>query len=86
MVAIITKYIGPTETRGARIKAYTSNGQSVTIAYPYLAGGDDASHETAARELMSKMGLDFEIVQGGTCTGRAFVMLPKNKTISDKAV
>ena len=86
MVAIITKYIGPTNTRGARIKAYTGKGQSVTIAYPYLAGGDGASHETAARALMSKMGWDFELVQGGTGTGRAFVMLPKNKTISDKAV
>ena len=86
MVAIMTKYLAPTNTKGARIRAYTESGHSVTIGYPYMPGGEDASHEQAARALMSKMGWDFEIVQGGTCTGRAFVMLPKNKTISDKAV
>lgn len=88
MVAILTKYIAPTNTRGARIKAYTANGRqsvSVTIGYPYLPGGDDASHKQAARALMSKMGWDFEIVQGGTDTGRAFVMLPKNLTVVNKA-
>lgn len=33
MIAIHTKYIGPTDTRGSRVKAYTSDGRSVTVSY-----------------------------------------------------
>ena len=33
MIVIHTKYLGPTDTRGSRVKAYTSDGRSVTVSY-----------------------------------------------------
>jgi len=35
MTAIQTKYIGPTDHKGARIKAWSVGGRSVTIGYPH---------------------------------------------------
>ena len=42
MTAIITKYHGPTNTRGSRITAY-ANGHKATISYPYELSGMDAT-------------------------------------------
>ena len=76
MIAILTKYFGPTNCRGSRIKAYTSNkGQSVTIPYDYTLDGE-ALHRKAAQALMDKMGWPNELVGGGIESGYAFVMLP----------
>lgn len=79
MIAILTKYLGPTNCRGSRIKAYTSNkGQSVTISYDYALDGE-ALHRKAAQALMDKMGWKNELVSGGIERGYAFVMLPVEK-------
>ena len=75
MVAILTKYLAPTNTRGARIKAYTGTGLTVTIDYP--DGEPQEAHECAARALMRKMSWKYDLVCGGTECGFAFVMLPK---------
>jgi hypothetical protein len=40
MQAILTKYLGPSNTRGSRIKAYAECGLSVTVPYPHQASGD----------------------------------------------
>jgi hypothetical protein len=56
MQAIITKYFGPTNTRGSRIKATCAAG-SVTISYPYELSGQ-ACHRAAADALVQKMGWD----------------------------
>ena len=58
MQAIKTKFIGPTNTRGARIKASCEAGE-VTIPYPY---GLDviAAHRSAARALLDKIASDCE--------------------------
>ena len=57
MQAIQTKYLYPTNTRGARIKATCAAG-SITIGYPYelyeLSG--QAVHRKAAEALVSKLG------------------------------
>lgn len=47
MLAIHTKFIGPSNTRGARIKAYTSDGRSVTIGYAHALSSLDAHHLAA---------------------------------------
>jgi hypothetical protein len=54
MQAIITKYFGPTNTRGSRIKAQCAAG-SVTIGYPYELSGMDC-HAKAAKALVNKLG------------------------------
>lgn len=55
MQAIRTKYIGPTDTKGARIKA-TAQAGSVTIPYPHEMSGMHC-HAAAAAALIDK--LDF---------------------------
>lgn len=52
---IRTKFIGPTNYRGARIKATCQCG-SVTIPYPYHESVPN-SHWLAAQELIKKFGL-----------------------------
>ena len=51
--AIETKYIGPTNTKGGRIKAECWGG-SVTISYPHELDTDKA-HAAAAQALIDKM-------------------------------
>ena len=84
MVAIMTKYLGPTNTRGSRIKAYTANGQSVTVSWDHALDADE-NHENAARVLIEKMKWPNEIIGGATKEGYAFVMIPRHQTIADKA-
>ena len=54
MQAINTKYIGPTNSRGSRIKATCAAG-SITISYPYELSGQ-AANRKAAEALVSKLG------------------------------
>jgi hypothetical protein len=52
MQAIITKYIGPTNSRGARIKAECGRGK-IFFSYPYELSGD-ACHRAAVDALTDK--------------------------------
>lgn len=52
--AIVTKYLGPTNTRGARVKAKAYAG-SVIVSWDD-ALGTDANHDAAARALADKLG------------------------------
>ena len=77
MQAIITKFIGPTNARGARIKATAAAG-SVTIPFPYELNLYER-HEKAARALLDKLGWDFELASGDLPDGSTvFVCLPKS--------
>ena len=65
MIAIHTKYIGPTDTRGSRIKAYTvgsgqRKGFSATIPYIYEAGTVEA-HFEAVKALVAKHELEWNL-------------------------
>jgi hypothetical protein len=53
MQAIQTKYLGPTNNKGARIKAWCAAG-SKTISYPYGLG-IDLAHYDAAQQLLVQM-------------------------------
>lgn len=76
MVAITTKYLGPTNTKGSRIKASAGRGREVTISYDH-ALGQEACHAKAARALMTKMGWPNKLVAGGLKNGGyVFVMIP----------
>lgn len=52
--AIITKYLGPTDTKGSRFKAPCSAG-SVTVSYDYSLGSTE-NHQAAAQALCEKLG------------------------------
>jgi hypothetical protein len=55
MKCIVTKYLGPTTFRGARIKAVISGGRhSLTIDYPHELDSE-AAHWKAASELIRRL-------------------------------
>lgn len=80
MIAIHTKYIGPTNSRGARIKAYTADwgdrkGFSATISYPYQLSFE-ACHFEAVKALVEKHKLDWSLDNmryGDSADGKGYV-------------
>lgn len=54
MKAIQVRYLGPTNNRGSRFKAFVANGASVTVPYHYGASTDDNAR-IAADALMDKL-------------------------------
>ena len=60
MIAIHTKFIGPTNNRGSRIKAYTVSGFSATIPYPYELSYENC-HFEAVKALVAKHKLDWDL-------------------------
>lgn len=64
MQAIITKYIGPTNHRGSRIKAECEAG-SITIPYDY--GLDDVDlHLKAVNALIKKLDWNYNVLGHGS--------------------
>lgn len=70
--AIITKYFGPTDTKGARIKASDEDGNEITISYPYELSGI-AVHQKAAEALKDKMKWKGDLIGGSWKNGYVFV-------------
>ena len=73
--AIRTKYIGPTNHRGARIKAYSWAG-SVTVDYDYSLN-EEERHAKAALALIEKFEWESKtLVSGGSdCANGYFFIL-----------
>lgn len=79
MIAIHTKYIGPTNTRGSRIKAYTAGygsnkGFEATIPYPHELSGEQV-HFAAVKALVAKHALNWNLEgmrYGDSADGRGF--------------
>jgi len=63
MQAIQTKYLGPTNNRGARIKAWCAAG-SKTMDYPYGLN-TDLAHYSVAQELMIQLGWTCDALHQG---------------------
>ena len=75
MIAIETKYLSATNTKPSRIKAFTCNGQSLTMGID-----GDSQHDQClrvAQALVDKMvwGQDYHLVGGGTKDGYTFVFV-----------
>ena len=68
MQAIVTKFIGPTNHKGARIKA-SAQANSVTVSYEYGADGQDGAHDLAAKALIREMGWFGTWIRGATPDG-----------------
>jgi hypothetical protein len=54
MQAIVTKFLGPTNSRGSRIKA-TASGGSITVSYDHRLNPEQ-NHDAACRALVAKLG------------------------------
>jgi len=68
--AIETRYLGPTNYRGGRIKA-TAWAGSVTVPYDH-ALNTDGNHKAAADALIAKMGWTGTFAQGGNVKGDGY--------------
>jgi len=74
MIAIQTKVVPGSETKGTRIKAWTSNKQSVTIPYPHDLS-DERAHFAAVQALVAKHKLEWDLSEmrwGGVDHGYVF--------------
>ncbi len=71
--AIMTKYLGPTNSRGSRIKAWCDGG-SVTVDYRHDLSSEGA-HTEAMVALVKKLGWDkYTWYRGGINNGYVFVV------------
>ncbi len=73
--SIVTKHLGPTNTRGGRVKATSSAGLSITVSWDHAETVVD-NHVAAARALAEKHGWSGMWVMGGMEPGFVFVNLP----------
>jgi hypothetical protein len=71
--AIETKYLGATNTKGARIKA-SAWGGSVTVPYN-CALNTEGAHKAAADALIAKLGWTGAFAQGGNAKGNGYVFV-----------
>lgn len=62
MQAVVTKFLGPTDSRGSRIKA-SAFGGSVTLGWNYALDSQE-NHRAAAQALLAKMGWAGSYVHG----------------------
>lgn len=75
MIAIHTKCLHATNTRGTRIKAYTTTGFEATIAYPYAESYEKA-HFEAVKALIERNKLDWntdDMRYGDSADGKGYV-------------
>jgi hypothetical protein len=70
--AIQTKFLGPTDCRGSRVKATTESGVSITIDWDHSKNVEE-NHTAAAFALAAKLGWTGEWVGGAIKAGYAFV-------------
>jgi hypothetical protein len=68
--AIETRYLGPTNTKGGRIKA-TAWAGSVTVGYDYALDVQE-NHKAAADALIAKLGWTGTFAQGGNVKGDGY--------------
>lgn len=69
MVCIETKYLGPTDSQGSRIKA-TANGHSIIVPYSY---DSQCPYEKAAYALCEKLKWSGKLIGGTSKIGKVFV-------------
>ena len=79
MIAIHTKFLAPTNSRGARIKVYTTGGfglKGFQATVPYDHASDTlGAHFQAVKELINKYQLDWStdgMRYGDSADGRGF--------------
>jgi hypothetical protein len=84
MIAIHTKYIPATDTRGARIKAYTFNGHQITVPFDHDLSCLER-HASAAKALI-KNKLEYApdhavMAYGDSADGKGYVFCFTQSTV-----
>jgi hypothetical protein len=74
--AIQTKYLRPTNSRPARVKAFDCVGNSITCAWDSF-DDDSRSHRLAAETLRDQLGWKGELIGGHTKDGMVFLFRPE---------
>ena len=74
MVAITSKYHGPTNTRGSCVRA-TANGHMATVIWASELGSE-ANHRKACKRLCDKLGWDADRFFGGTLGDGRWAWVP----------
>jgi hypothetical protein len=82
--AIVTKFLGWTETKPSRIKATLKDWPKLTVTISYDHDLDDRSHQKAAQMLADKTGWGGEWL-GGTLTEDSMVWVRKDSGKAFKA-
>lgn len=90
MKAIHTKYMGPTNSRGSRIKAYTTGfgdikGFSATIPYPHHLNGE-MCHFEAVKALVAQNKLNWKLTNmryGDSADGKGFCFCFENSIVKE---
>lgn len=84
--SIATKYIGPTNHKGSRVKATSSSGLSITIHWNYALDTDD-NHKRAAVALCGKLGWSGRLAVGGAPKGcgNVYVFVDADSFCVDKS-
>lgn len=75
MIAIRTKYLGPTETKGARVVADDGRGHRITVAWDYTKDVYDM-HEQVAKALCKKYNWPTKVVGGDLGEFMVWVFIP----------
>lgn len=71
-----TKFLGPTNYRGSRVKAVSAGGKSVTVDWDHAANSGN-NHAIAFHTLLEKLGLAVDgdvLVNGGLDDGYVFMV------------
>ena len=71
MQSITTKYLGPTNTKGSRIKAICEAG-SITVDYDHALNSAE-NHDAACLELLKKLEWNYNYIGGGYSNGYIYV-------------
>ncbi len=79
MTTIITRYVGPTNRRGARIIADAGMKRRVSVSFDYAARNP---HQVAALALCAKFDWKGTLVEGGMEHGRAYVFLDDDAIVN----
>ena len=79
MIAITTRYLGPTDTKGARIVAETPNGHRLVRSFDYAHFATSA-HAAVACELARSLNWNPDtLIEGETKNGHVFVFANSQK-------
>ena len=74
-IAIFTKYYGPTDFKGSRIKAYTGNGHKLWTSF-YAGGANDDAHDYATVQLCRELNWRGDLVKAHTNEGAVYLFSP----------
>ena len=77
MKAIHTRYFGPTDFKGSRIKASDGDHNSITISY---ASESSNPHRDAAVALCNKLGWHGTLCEGSDARGNVYVFVYEQDT------